>query len=87
MNELIQGVWESESSVVWGEVSRAILEKKWDKAREIKSCIEEKQRQIARDRKEDYAPKYFNISHTKETGWDCLPNYNLVPPAPIVVQD
>ncbi|KAL8505311.1 hypothetical protein ACS0TY_016522 [Phlomoides rotata] len=88
-----KGVWESESSVVWSEVSRAIVEKRWDKAREVKSCIEEKQREIARERKskgeeeEDYAPKYFKVSHTKETGWDCLPNYKFVPPAPIIVED
>ncbi|KAL8509680.1 hypothetical protein ACS0TY_016771 [Phlomoides rotata] len=88
-----KGVWESESSVVWSEVSRAIVEKRWDKAREVKSCIEEKQREIARERKskgeeeEDYAPKYFKVSHTKESGWDCLPNYKFVPPAPIIVED
>lgn len=75
---------------MWSQVSGAILDKRWDKAREVKSCIEEKQRQIARDRKskgQDYAPKYFKLSHTNETGWDCFPNFNLVPPAPIVVED
>ncbi|KAH6798966.1 hypothetical protein C2S51_035450 [Perilla frutescens var. frutescens] len=80
----------SESSVVWSEVSRAILEKRWDKAREAKSCIEERQREIAREREskeEDWVPKYFSVIHSKESGWDCipLPNNNIVPPAPILV--
>ncbi|KAK6119951.1 hypothetical protein DH2020_046309 [Rehmannia glutinosa] len=80
----------SESTVVWSEVSRAILQKNWEKAREAKSCIEEKQREIARERKskdDDWAPKYFTVSHTKENGWDCLPINKLVPTAPILVND
>ncbi|KAL7133758.1 hypothetical protein ABFS83_12G161400 [Erythranthe nasuta] len=92
-----KAVLESESSVVWGEVSEAILEKSWGKAKEIKTCIEEKQREAARERKsrqkqdeeeeEDYIPKYFTVSHSKENGWSCLPNNKLVPTAPIVVND
>ncbi|KAK6152171.1 hypothetical protein DH2020_014806 [Rehmannia glutinosa] len=85
-----KAVLASESTVVWSEVSRAILQKNWEKAREAKSCIEEKQREIARERKskdDDWAPKYFTVSHTKENGWDCLPINKLVPTAPILVND
>ncbi|KAG6384823.1 hypothetical protein SASPL_153642 [Salvia splendens] len=80
----------SESSLVWGEVSRAILEKRWDKARECKNEIEERQREIARERKlkeEKWIPKHFTVFHSKESGWDCVPNNNVVAPAPIVVID
>lgn len=72
-------------------MSEAILEKRWDKAKEAKTCIEERQRELARERKskddEDWAPKYFTVSHSKENGWDCLPNNKLVLQAPIVVND
>lgn len=84
----MQGILKSESSVVWGEVSEAILEKSWEKAREAKSCIEGRQREIGRERKareEEWSPKYFTVSHTKENEWDCFPNYKFVPPAPILV--
>ncbi|KAI3447321.1 hypothetical protein Pfo_003986 [Paulownia fortunei] len=85
-----KAVLQSESSVVWGEVSQAILQKSWEEAREAKTCIEERQRELARERKskeEDWIPKHFTVSHSKESGWDCLPNNKLVPPAPIVVDD
>ncbi|KAG6386603.1 hypothetical protein SASPL_151771 [Salvia splendens] len=80
----------SESSLVWSEVSRAILEKRWDKARECKSEIEERQREIAKERKlkdEKWIPKHFTVFQSKECGWDCVPNNNVVAPAPIVVND
>ncbi|GFP89202.1 oxysterol-binding protein-related protein 4c [Phtheirospermum japonicum] len=83
-----EAILESESTVVWGEVTRAILQKSWDKAREAKTCIEEWQREIGRERKSKddvFAPKYFTLSHTKENGWDCLPINKLVPKAPILV--
>lgn len=86
----MQAVSTSESSVVWSEVSRAIIEKRWDKAREIKSEIEERQREIAREREvkgEDWVPKFFTVFHTKESGWDCQPKNKVVAPAPIVVND
>ncbi|KAK2979748.1 hypothetical protein RJ640_003487, partial [Escallonia rubra] len=41
-----QGIWPSESAVVWGEVSRGILSKWWDKAREAKKAIGEKERKF-----------------------------------------
>ncbi|KAL6585597.1 hypothetical protein OROMI_002241 [Orobanche minor] len=85
-----EAVLESESTVVWAEVTRSILERSWDKAREAKTWIEERQREVARERKSnenDYVPKYFTLSHTKENGWDCVPINKSVPRAPILVDD
>ncbi|KAL3623500.1 hypothetical protein CASFOL_029494 [Castilleja foliolosa] len=82
-----KGVLESESTVVWAEVSRSILQKSWDNAREAKTSIEEWQREFGKERKSkdvDFVPKYFTMSHTKENGWDCLPINKLVPKAPIL---
>ncbi|CAA3026967.1 Hypothetical predicted protein [Olea europaea subsp. europaea] len=83
-----KGVLPSESAVIWAEVSQAILQKCWEKAREAKTVVEEKQREVAEERKlkdENWVPKHFTVSHSKENGWECLPNVKLVPPAPIVV--
>ncbi|XP_011077713.1 oxysterol-binding protein-related protein 4C isoform X2 [Sesamum indicum] len=85
-----KAVLSTESAVVWGEVNQAILQKSWDKAREAKTCIEERQRQVAREktsREDEWSPKHFSVSHSKESGWDCSPTHKLVPPAPIVVND
>ncbi|XP_057467098.1 oxysterol-binding protein-related protein 4B-like [Actinidia eriantha] len=82
-----EGVWASESSVVWAEVSQNILSKCWDKAREAKTAVEEKERELVREREtkgETWVPKHFTVSYSKETGWSCFPNQKLVPPAPIV---
>ena len=81
-------MWASESSVVWAEVSQNILSKCWNKAREAKTAVEEKERELVRERKtkgETWVPKHFTVSHSKESGWNCFPNQKLVPPAPIVV--
>ncbi|KAK4391967.1 Oxysterol-binding protein-related protein 4B [Sesamum angolense] len=85
-----KAVLSTESAVVWGEVNQGILQKSWDKAREAKTCIEEGQRQVAREktsREDEWSPKHFIVSHSKESGWDCSPTHKLVPPAPIVVND
>lgn len=85
---LVQAISLSESTVVWAEVSRAILEKSWEKAREAKSSVEDTQRELARERKavkEDWSPKHFKVSHSNESGWECVPIHKWVPPAPIVV--
>ncbi|GER36175.1 oxysterol-binding protein [Striga asiatica] len=88
-----EAVSESESTLVWADVSRAILQKSWDRAREAKTRVEERQRELARERKskdDDFAPKYFRVSydHAKgNNGWDCLPINKLVPKAPILVDD
>ena len=78
----------SESTVVWSEVSQGIMSKDWVKAGEEKKVVEEKQRELLRERKsksETWVPKHFIVSHSKENGWDCSPIEQVVPPAPIVV--
>ncbi|KAL9224104.1 hypothetical protein vseg_000173 [Gypsophila vaccaria] len=82
-----QGVWPSESAAVWAEVSKAILSRDWDTAREAKHAVEEKERELLRQRKsmaEDWVPKHFDLSYSQENGWDCTPKQKIVEPAPIV---
>ncbi|GLT28700.1 hypothetical protein SLA2020_036120 [Shorea laevis] len=84
----LEGVWASESTAVWGELSEAILSKDWDKAREAKKIVEEKQRKLLREREsreETWVPKHFTVNFTKDGDWDCSPIQRLVPPAPLVV--
>lgn len=81
-------MWPSESAIVWSDVSQSILSKDWEKAREAKKVVEEKQRELLRERDsrgETWIPKHFTVSHSKEGGWDCSPIQKWVPPAPIVV--
>ncbi|KAJ9141327.1 hypothetical protein P3X46_031871 [Hevea brasiliensis] len=83
-----QGVLPSESAAVWSAVSEGIQSKNWEKAREVKKAVEEKQRELVKDRNsrgQTWVPKHFNLSFTKEGGWDCSPIHTWVPPAPIVV--
>ncbi|KAK9697547.1 hypothetical protein RND81_08G044400 [Saponaria officinalis] len=82
-----EGVWPSESAVVWAELSKAILSKDWDKAREAKLAVEEKERELLRQRKsmaENWVPKHFDLCYSIENGWECSPKQKTVPPAPIV---
>ncbi|GMY35240.1 transposable element gene [Fagus crenata] len=84
----MQEIWPSESGLVWSEVSQAILNKNWEKAKKAKNAVEEKQRELLREREsreETWFPKHFTVSHSNEGGWDCSPIQNRVPPAPIVV--
>ncbi|KAK1290675.1 Oxysterol-binding protein-related protein 4C [Acorus calamus] len=81
-----KGVSESESVVVWGGVSLGILSKDWERAREEKRSVEERERRLARERKSRgmvWSPKHFSLAHTKDGGWDCWPVEDSVPPAPI----
>lgn len=83
-----KGLSPSESAVIWAEVSRGILSKNWEKAREAKTAIEVRERELARDREsrgENWVPKHFTVSYSKENGWECSPNQKWVPPAPVVV--
>ncbi|KAK1290964.1 Oxysterol-binding protein-related protein 4C [Acorus calamus] len=83
-----KGVSESESVVVWGGVSLGILSKDWERAREEKRSVEERERRLARERKSRgmvWSPKHFSLAHTKDGGWDCWPVEDSVPPAPIVI--
>uniref|UniRef100_A0A7N0UER9 Oxysterol-binding protein n=1 Tax=Kalanchoe fedtschenkoi TaxID=63787 RepID=A0A7N0UER9_KALFE len=80
-------VSDRESARVWGEVSQGIKSKNWEKAREAKRDIEEKERELARERKrkgEIWSPKHFTVSYSKEKGWECSPRQKWVPSAPIV---
>ncbi|KAM1302085.1 hypothetical protein ACFX2H_013044 [Malus domestica] len=85
----LKGVWPSESAVIWGVLSQAILGKDWNKAREAKKVVEEKQRELLREREakgETWVPNHFSVAHSKEGGgWDCAPIQQWVPPAPISV--
>ncbi|XP_021852547.1 oxysterol-binding protein-related protein 4C isoform X2 [Spinacia oleracea] len=81
-----KGVWQSESAAVWAEVSKGIISKEWDKAREAKRAVEEKERELHKQRKsigEIWVPKHFDLCYTLEDGWDCIPKQNTIPPAPI----
>ncbi|CAI9099158.1 OLC1v1035939C2 [Oldenlandia corymbosa var. corymbosa] len=85
-----QGILPSESTVVWGDVSQAILDKCWEKAKEAKSAIEGRQREMVKERNskaENWVPEHFTVSYSKESGWECQPNQKLVPPAPIIVPE
>lgn len=81
-----QSVRATESAVVWGEVSEAIVNKDWEKAREAKNSVEERQRRLRIEREskgQNWTPKHFTLSHTKEGGWECSPLHNWVPSAPL----
>lgn len=83
-----KGLWATESAVVWGEVSQAILKGDWENAREAKRSVEERERKLRRDRKargEAWAPKHFRVANSKDGDWECWPIQQSVPPAPITV--
>ncbi|CAI0553315.1 unnamed protein product [Linum tenue] len=84
-----QSVLPSESASVWSEVSRGILSRDWEKAKEAKRAVEEKQREMAKARKsrgEVWVPKYFTPSNNGgDDPYEYSPIEKLVPPAPIVV--
>lgn len=85
---LLQGVSPSESAVVWGEVSEAILKKDWEKARQAKRRVEDTARKLAKERNETgevWMPKHFSLSQDKNGSWECCPLESSVPPAPVVV--
>ena len=82
-----QSVKPTESAVVWGELSEAIMNKEWEKSREAKRVVEERQRKLAREREsrgENWIPKHFVLFHSKEGGWESSPIDKWVPSAPIV---
>ncbi|KAL0315978.1 UNVERIFIED_CONTAM: Oxysterol-binding protein-related protein 4B [Sesamum radiatum] len=80
-----KAVLSTESAVVWGEVNQGILQKSWDKAREAKTCIEERQRQVAREktsREDEWSPKHFIVSHSKGDWVGLLTNSQVGSPSP-----
>ncbi|KAK7281164.1 hypothetical protein RIF29_08900 [Crotalaria pallida] len=82
-----ESVWATESTLIWSKLSQAILTKDWEKAREAKKSVEERQRELFREREtkgETWVPKHFTLSQSKEGGLDCLPIQKWVPNAPII---
>lgn len=84
-----QGVWQTESALIWSELTQAIINKDWDKAREAKQGVEERQRKMLREREsigEGWTPKNFLVSYSNESGLecDCSPIHKWVPAAPII---
>ncbi|KAL0646796.1 hypothetical protein Bca4012_045087 [Brassica carinata] len=83
----MQEVSESESAMVWSEVSEGIMKQEWEKAREGKRDVEEKQRESRRQREasgQSWIPKHFSVVRAGKD-WDCVPLQPRVPQAPIVV--
>ncbi|KHN17625.1 Oxysterol-binding protein-related protein 4B [Glycine soja] len=81
-----ESVWPTETALVWGELSQAILSKDWEKAREAKKTVEERQRELFKERESkggNWVPKHFLVSYSKEGGWECSPIQKSVPKAPI----
>jgi hypothetical protein len=85
---VFQGVSPSESVVVWGEVSDAILKKDWERSSQAKRRVEDTARRLDRERNdkgEVWIPKHFSLSQDKNGSWECSPLEKSVPPAPIIV--
>ncbi|XP_020578740.1 oxysterol-binding protein-related protein 4C [Phalaenopsis equestris] len=83
-----EGVKPTESTVIWGEVSKHILQGDWEKAREEKREVEERERRLRIDRSykgEIWVPKHFKVSQNKDGQWECWPLDHSVPPSPIIV--
>ncbi|XP_047308174.1 oxysterol-binding protein-related protein 4C-like [Impatiens glandulifera] len=83
-----QGLWGTDSILVWRKVNEGIVKGRWDEAREAKTEVEEKERALVRERNEkgeSVSPKHFSISHTIENGWHCLPLQKSVSLAPLIV--
>ncbi|XVE79958.1 hypothetical protein DITRI_Ditri14bG0099100 [Diplodiscus trichospermus] len=84
----LQGVQSTESAVVWSKLSHAIMSGDWEKAKEAKNAVEEKQRERLRESESKgvtWVPQHFSVTYSKDGGWDCSPTHQFIPPAPIVV--
>ncbi|XP_038999023.1 oxysterol-binding protein-related protein 4C-like [Hibiscus syriacus] len=84
----LQGVESTESAAVWSKVSEAIMSRNWEKAKEAKNAVEEKQREVLRGMESEgktWVPQHFGLSCSKDGVWECSPTQQWVPPAPIVV--
>lgn len=63
------------------------MNKDWEKAREEKQVVEERERELVREREskdENWIPKHFVVSYNKEVGWNCSPIQKCVSAAPII---
>lgn len=89
---VVQSVWATESALVWSELSQAIMNKEWEKAKEAKQDVEERQRKMSMERDtkgESWVPKSFRVSCSSKEGkweWNCSPIHKWVPAAPIIAQ-
>ncbi|CAH2077935.1 unnamed protein product [Thlaspi arvense] len=84
-----QEVMETESTMVWSELSEGILKKDWERAREVKRAVEEKQRESLKQREasgESWVPKHFSVVKNGKD-WDCSPLQPTVPRAPLVITE
>ncbi|ESQ54714.1 hypothetical protein EUTSA_v10025441mg [Eutrema salsugineum] len=85
----LQEVMETESTMVWSELSEGVLKKDWERARKAKRAVEEKQRESLKQREasgEPWVPKHFSVvKHGKD--WDCTPRQTSVPRAPLVIPE
>lgn len=85
----MQEVMETESTMVWSEVSEGILKKDWERAGEAKRVVEEKQRDSLKHREasgESWVPKHFSVVKDGKD-WDCSPRQPTVPRAPLVIAE
>ncbi|CAA7062429.1 unnamed protein product [Microthlaspi erraticum] len=83
----LQEVSETESAMVWSKASEGIMSTDWEKAREGKRYVEERQRESSRQREvsgQSWTPKHFSVVRAGKD-WDCVPLQPSVPKAPIVV--
>ncbi|XP_057422451.1 oxysterol-binding protein-related protein 4C-like [Lotus japonicus] len=87
-----ESVWATESALVWSELSQAIINKEWEKAKEAKQDVEERQRKMSMERDtkgESWVPKNFRVSCSSKEGkweWNCSPIHKWVPDAPIIAR-
>ncbi|CAA7060299.1 unnamed protein product [Microthlaspi erraticum] len=83
----LEEVMESESALVWGEVSEGIMKKDWERAGKAKRLVEEKQRESLEQREasgEPWVPKHFSVVKDGKD-WECSPLQPTVPRAPLVI--
>ncbi|KFK45024.1 hypothetical protein AALP_AA1G334400 [Arabis alpina] len=84
-----QEIMESESAMVWSELSEGILKKDWERAKKAKKAVEEKQRLSSKLREaagESWVSKHFLVVKDGKD-WDCSPLQPMVPRAPLIITE
>ena len=61
LKRMNQGLWATESAVIWANGNEGILNKLWDKANNEKSSIEEHEREVAKSSSQKEKPGFQNI--------------------------
>ncbi|XP_010539416.1 PREDICTED: LOW QUALITY PROTEIN: oxysterol-binding protein-related protein 4B-like [Tarenaya hassleriana] len=83
----LKEVGERESTAVWSQVSKAIMEQDWEKARAAKTALEEIERESRREKEasgKTWVPRHFSVvRHGKD--WSCSPLHPTISHAPITV--